>query len=346
MTPAQQQAQEQRNQYVAEMVKKAQTDEELFVAKRYYGLGGSDMSALLGTSKWRTPYELWMDKTFRGTKAVKNDLPFEVGHYLEALVAERYEQTTDYEVREATEVHMKEYPFLIGNFDRLVVKDGKVIGGLECKTTESNNKIIVNGIERSKWGQPNIYNNHELVSESSEIDPEYYAQVQFYLMVSGLTWWDVGVLINNSDLRFYRINRDKEFIDNMLTKTVDFWLNNVLGDVPPAMTYTDNQSTSWDEVSIQASAEMTDLVSKYKSLELQKSAIEEQQKPLLDKISVLMGNNSKATYVDENGKTKTLLTFKGSNRTSFDSKKFQQDMPDVYKRYQTTIQTKRSLRFY
>ena len=34
-----------------------------FLKRRKTGIGGSDVAAVLGLSKWKTRYQLWVDKT-------------------------------------------------------------------------------------------------------------------------------------------------------------------------------------------------------------------------------------------------------------------------------------------
>ena len=126
---------------------------------------------VMGESKWGSAYEIWQVKTFRQNKTIKNDIPLEVGHELEEMIARRYEKQTGFTVREANSVAMVGMPFLVGNFDRVVFdkapeEGGKIIGGLECKTTGINNSVVVNGVMRSKWGKANISDGTTLVQES------------------------------------------------------------------------------------------------------------------------------------------------------------------------------------
>jgi len=38
-----------------------------WLQERRKGIGGSDAAAVLGLSKWKTPYALWLKKTGQGT---------------------------------------------------------------------------------------------------------------------------------------------------------------------------------------------------------------------------------------------------------------------------------------
>ena len=352
-----QKLQDARLAKINELLAKAEDDDERFTISRMKGIGGSDMSAILGMSKWRSAYQIWREKTFRTTeeeKARNKDyLPFATGHALEKVVADRYEKQTGYTVYEANSISMTGYDFIVGNFDRIVytkpIDDGgQLVCGLECKTCGQNNKIIVEHIERSKWGKPNLYDGTELTQESSEIDPEYYPQVQFYMMVSGLKFWDVGVLIGNTDLRFYRVHANAEYQQKMLQACVEFWTKNVLQDVPPVKTM-DDVKNDVDDVQENVGEVTPEIMSQLKDIQAVKFQIDElesKKKALENKLAGDIAAYTKMTYHDENGKVKTAFTFKSSNRESFDLKAFQAQNPELYKQYLNTITTARCLKIF
>ena len=65
-----------------------------------YGIGGSDAGVIAGVNKYKTPYELWMEKTgqiasFNGNEAT------EWGHALENAIAEQYSKKTGHKVRKS-----------------------------------------------------------------------------------------------------------------------------------------------------------------------------------------------------------------------------------------------------
>lgn len=350
-TKEQQQLQDKRNAYIQSLVDKCKNEDEVFSTTRLYGIGGSDVAAILGLSKWRTAYDVWKTKTFRQS-VIEEKLCFDTGHALEAVVAKWYEKTTGYTVYEAEHLAMEDYPFLLGNFDRLVFdkpqeQGGQIVCGLECKTANDNTKIIINGAERSKWGKDNVYNdNKELVAESDQIDPEYIAQVQFYMMVSGLPFWDVAVMIGNHELRYYRVHADRDFQLKMLNTCVDFWLNHVLTDIAPAMTIADAKTLSVEDNTVEADKEIFELVDMRKDINVRIAALEAEMKAVENKLADKIKDHTKITYINDEGKTKTLITFKASNRTTFDSKTFESEHPDLYKNYLKTTTTSRVLRFY
>lgn len=94
---------------------------------RKSGIGGSDVAAVLGMSPWRSPMDVWLEKTGRSEPVEENDAMY-WGKKLEALVADRYCEETGNEVRRVKSIlRSREYPMLLGNIDRAICpKPGKL----------------------------------------------------------------------------------------------------------------------------------------------------------------------------------------------------------------------------
>ena len=117
--------------------------------ERQQSLGGSEVAAALGLSPWKTPYELYIEKTTDDPLLIQTPMnaPMEWGHRLENVVALKYQEETGYAVVPGFKCHYLKYPFLTASPDRLVyTKDGhgKALRGLEIKTADT--------FCREKWG--------------------------------------------------------------------------------------------------------------------------------------------------------------------------------------------------
>ena len=64
----------------------ARTD---FLKRRKTGIGGSDVAAVLGLSKWKTPYQLWVDKTSDNVVEEESEI-LHFGQVLEQVEADEY----------------------------------------------------------------------------------------------------------------------------------------------------------------------------------------------------------------------------------------------------------------
>lgn len=189
-------------------------------------LGGSDTGTILGINPFKSAYTLWLEKTGHVEPADLSDkLAIKVGHMVEDTVAKLYEQETGHRVRESLVSYMcKEYPFLKGHVDRLIIDDAT--RGLECKTTSSNNHYDY---------------------ESGEVQPYYYSQCQFYMMMTGKKNWDLATLKDNTHFYINTIERDDEYIEVMLESMKNFW-ECVKNDTPPVL---DNSKSTTDSINRQ-----------------------------------------------------------------------------------------------
>ncbi|MDR2014083.1 MAG: YqaJ viral recombinase family protein, partial [Azoarcus sp.] len=106
---------------------------------RKTGIGGSDAAAAVGLNPYKSPLELWLEKTSRDTALEKpnpEDMaePIYWGTLLEPFVAAAYTRQTGNRVRKVNAVlQHPAVPFMIANLDREVVGVPDV-HILECKT--------------------------------------------------------------------------------------------------------------------------------------------------------------------------------------------------------------------
>ena len=169
-------------------------------ANRTEFIGGSDIGTILGLNPWKSAYTLWAEKSGRiEPEDISDKEAVWWGTNMEELVAKRFCMKTGKKVKKTTyEFSCKEYPFLVAHVDRLGVGEKFV---LECKTTSARNRTNYN---------------------EGEIPPYHYAQVQFYLMLTG---YKVGYLATKRDSDFYvtKIDRNDEFIEDMKESAIAFW---------------------------------------------------------------------------------------------------------------------------
>ena len=60
-------------------------------------IGGSDIGAILGLSRFRSPLEVWMEKTGKAVKQL-DSLPLRFGSFAEEFVASEYSRSTGFEL--------------------------------------------------------------------------------------------------------------------------------------------------------------------------------------------------------------------------------------------------------
>lgn len=194
--------------------------------RRPFGIGGSDVAALLGISPHRTALELWADLMGRPQARGFEPLHLRFGRHAEPFVADEYERRSGLvAVAHPAPLFHRLHGFMFGHVDRLVVghqDEPAVVAGrvsapglLECKTASA--------FSRASWGEDG----------SDLVPPHYLAQCAWYMAVTGCAWADLAVLIGNSELRVHRIERDAELEGLLVERATRFWHEHVLAHRPP-----------------------------------------------------------------------------------------------------------------
>lgn len=190
----------------------AEMTHQEWLQERTKGIGGSDASIILGLNKYKTPFELWLDKTGQSTVEDSAGEAAEIGTDLEEYVAWKFTQRSGKKVRKNNfMLQHPEYPFITANIDRKVVGEQAV---LECKTASA--------FLAKDW-------------ESEEIPEAYLVQVQHYLGVTGYEHAYIAVLIGGQKFIWKEIERDEELIQMIFDAEVHFWNHHVLDNIPPAL---------------------------------------------------------------------------------------------------------------
>jgi putative phage-type endonuclease len=186
-----------------------------FAARRRTGLGGSDAAAALGVSPWRTPYDLWLEKTEPIALPAPPSEPMRWGTLLEPVIMQEYTRRTGRAVEAAPDMlrHPK-YSWMIGHLDGRV--EDRI---LEVKTAR----------DARGWGEPG----------SDEIPLHYLTQTHHYLVVSGAVAADVAVLIGGSDFRIYQVRADPDIAEALISAEAAFWKRIENRDPPPPVNPSD-----------------------------------------------------------------------------------------------------------
>ena len=190
--------------------------EEEWQEHRRSGIGGSDVACIYRVSPWKTANELYHEKM--GHQPVveeeRNWVSLEIGHRLEELVVQIFMKKTGlkpYAVRKMFRHPL--YPFMIGDIDFFVEKDGE-IWVVECKTSFSFNK--------EEWA-------------NDSIPYHYMLQGMHYMSVTNVAGVIFLCLYGNSENTFFirTLTRDLELEEEMIELEQDFWVNNVHADCEP-----------------------------------------------------------------------------------------------------------------
>ena len=163
-------------------------------------IGGSDIAAVMGKSRWKTPLKLWLEKTQKIEPQISNPEAVEMGQRLEQFVADLFTVRTGKAVRRAPKGYQHpDYPYMVAHVDRLVTGTDEL---LECKTTSA--------FKKEEW-------------EGEEIPNEYILQVMWYLGITRRKVGHIAVLIGGQTFKYKKIEFDQELFDIMVESAKDFW---------------------------------------------------------------------------------------------------------------------------
>lgn len=292
------------------LVRTTDMDHSEWLKWRKKGIGGSDAAAIAGLNPWKSPIAVYLDKIGE-TEPIEDNERMRIGRDLEDYVAKRFVEATGMKVRRRNAIlQHSEYPFMLANVDRLIVGKKE---GLECKVT--------NSYAKKEW--------------EDEIPIYYEIQCHHYMAVTGYKAWWIACLIGNEKFVYKRIERDEEVIKNLIKIEREFWENYVIPRQMPAPDGSDAATEIIKKMYPNSNPEQVIKLPKSYESKLQRldeikeliSKLDKEKKQLEQEIQVKMGENEIAIIGDRR------VTWKTIHSNRFDSKRFKQDYPDLYKKY-------------
>ncbi|CUO84691.1 YqaJ viral recombinase family protein [Clostridium paraputrificum] len=279
-----------------------------WLKERQKGIGGSDVGAILGVNKYKTPFEVYLNKTEPITEIGEQSESAYWGDQFEEVVAKEFEKRTGKKVRRDRKHYQhKDYPFMVANIDRRVVGENAI---LECKTA---NQYLAN-----EW-------------QDDEIPASYLLQVQHYLSVTGAEVGYIAVLIGGQKFIWKEVQRDEELIQMIIKAEKSFW-KKVEDKTPPSL---DGSSAAekylkekYKEVeegkSIELGFEYKEKIKNYLDMKEQLKNFESQVKEQENQIKFEIGE---AEYAYAPGYS---LSWKKVSSNRVDTKKLKAEYPEIY----------------
>jgi putative phage-type endonuclease len=281
---------------------------------RSKGIGGSEITALMGLDPYRTPYALWEIKTGRVGDFSGNKFT-DAGNYLEPVVAQMFSDQTGMEAYIKKQEHYAhpEYPHLIGTPDRFVRLTEGGDGVLEIKTTQR--RII-----------------REDVTEGAKIN--WFFQIQWYLGITGFKTGFIAWLCAGVDFDFVQVDFQPDIFADMVEAANEFWAVNVLQDVPPAPISREDIQKIFGMVvpdPVELPEEALHYHQKIKENAARINELETANEELKTAVQLLMLDKSVAIYQGA-----TLFTWKHAEMTRIDTKLLKEREPELWARYAKT----------
>jgi putative phage-type endonuclease len=179
--------------------------------ERKLGIGGSDMPIIMGLSNYKTPYQLYLEKTGQiESSQEENQLQY-WGNQLEEVIRKEFEKRNNVVVEERETLVHPVFNFLRANIDGFIPASNAV---LEVKCSSS--------FMAHEWGE-----------DGSDVIPmPYLVQVAHYCAVTNADCAYIAVLIGGNDYREFKYNRDAILEEKLIIAAQNFW-NCVQNKTPP-----------------------------------------------------------------------------------------------------------------
>lgn len=233
-----------------------------WLAFRKKHIGSSDAPVIMGVSPWKTPFQLWQEKTgFEDHNLENRNTAY--GRAMEPVAKAAYEtETQDFvscEVEDTIVIH-KVIPYVMASLDGIAMLQDLPIEIKNCSHED------------------------HLLAKEGLIPEKYYPQVQHQLACTDRPKMHY-VSYHKGDLAIVNVYRDEKYISKLLKKEVEFW-EQVKNLDPPKLQDGDYVQKGHDPEWLALEEELLDIMSKQDVLEARSKELREQMKAIADGQSI------------------------------------------------------------
>lgn len=285
---------------------------EQWLEWRRKGIGGSDASVVCGINKYRSPIELWLDKTGQAAFEEAGEAAY-WGTILEPVVREEFTKRTGIGVKHLKQLLQHEnYPFMLANLDGICETPDHGTCIFEAKTASA--------FKAAEW--------------DDKIPDEYMLQIQHYMAVTGSHAAYIAVLIGGNTFKWKLIERDDELITMLIDLEADFW-KHVTDMTPPPLDGSDACEKylaarfphSIPSSRIDLPLRAAELIAQYDTACSQIETLAEQKKLAENLLKEMLGENEYGVS------DKRIVSWKNVSQERLDSKTLKAEHPALYKKY-------------
>lgn len=278
-------------------------------------IGASEVAEALGLSPYsgRSPVRLAMEKLGQLERATIDPNLAKWGKALQPVILKAVEDRIGMRVRDTDDP-----------------RGHKSLSWLRCRTDGITHSGII--VEAKNYSEARAY------KYPTENEPEELPLYDLVQVAAEMACWDaevafLAVLFGGRDFRMYRIERDPVFEQEILSRLGQFWSYVQRNVVPPASNSVDTAllyPRHTEGMMRVATPAVESEVSRLAALKAQAKQIEAEMERLEGSIKFNMGAAGQLVAPDG----RTIATWKASADTSsFDSKRFRADHPEMADRY-------------
>ena len=302
---------------------------------RRTGLGGSDAGAVLGTSRYASPYSLWAEKTGLVESEFSGNEATEWGNELEESVARRYAKVTGKRVV-AWPVMLQsvDRPFQLANCDFFIVDYATFDEFPEGEVTVHNSYEAPNGITAIlEIKTTGLVGRASREWENDGIPSGYFYQGAHYSAVTGVRNVVFAALVGGAGLQIREVTYQEDLITTLNEAESKFWEMVENREEPETIGHESDFETlkaAYPESkgsTVVADEFLLDTLAEFRRAKAIADEAESLVKELRAKLERAIAENE--AVVDSEGNT--LYTFKSTKPgEAFDSKTFKATYPELY----------------
>ncbi len=302
------------------LVKTANMAREEWLKWRTKGIGGSDVSVLMGVNKYRSVFQLWLEKTGQVMPEEKESEFTHFGNVLEPVVKKEFTKRTGLKIRNKRALlQSTEHPFMVADLDGVIAENGEMVL-FEAKTASVYKQEI--------WERG--------------VPVEYQLQVQHYMAVTGCKKAYVAALVGGNQFFYHEVHRDDELIDIIIRVEQRFWEENVIQEIEPVPDGSKATTEFLKQKYSSSNGEVIELPEEALELCRRYDLLSEQIKTLTDRkdaVTNQLKNFLKDNEVGVVGNRR--VSWKSVVSTSFDKKRLEEEKRDIYDAYVTRSEYRR-----
>ena len=289
---------------------------------RTKGIGGSDVSIIAGINKFKSVFQLWLEKTGQVVPREEYNDYTHFGNILESVVKNEFMERTGLKVRAKKAIlQSEEYPFMLADLDGIIYENGeKYI--FEAKTASAYKQDV--------W--------------ENGVPEEYQLQVQHYMAVTGIQKTYIAALVGGNHFYYHEVLRNEEIIQNIIQMEKSFWEENVLQGIEPVADGTEATTDFLNEKYRESNGNLiilpedaADLCKKYDELTEQLNSLKEKKDAISNQLKNYLKENEVGIVGDRRVTWKEVMT------TNFDKKRLERENRALYEAYVSKKRSRRLL---
>ena len=293
---------------------------EKWLEYRRMGIGGSDASVVCGINRYKSPIELWMEKTGQMPHQEAGEAAY-WGKRLESLVKEEFTMRTGIEITPVNQIlQSEEHSFMLANLDGLCKHPNYGACIFEAKTASA--------YKSGEW--------------KDDIPDEYILQVNHYMAVTGCKGAYIAVLIGGNTFKWRFIERDEELITMLIQLEAEFW-KQVQENVPPPLDGSEASAKFLNErfpdsvplTKVELTKDAAALIKQYDAACEQLERITEQKQEAENLLKEMIGEHEAGIIGD------VIITWKGVSQERLDTKTLKVEHPTLYRKYSNKTSSRR-----